>query len=245
MEIIDYILRIIPGFVLFTIFIIMVPRGMKGLRIMGYIMLFILVRDAMTPLGFWSFGTGEGFWIRFAPNGPLLALLGISSVALALGIYFYEGGMRSMIQWFSRGKCIGAVAGIASAFLITAPLLVMYLGVPMESRGGPFPVSLIPALIAMTMGGNLYEELLFRGYFQGYLLENNMGPAPAAFLSGIAFGFGHVFLASTVTSAGLPLLLFATWEGIILGFVRMRYGVIPAALGHGGAIFILASALAP
>lgn len=245
MEIIDYIVRIIPGFVLFSIFIIMVPRGMKGLRIMGYIMLFILVRDAMTPLGFWSFGSEAGFWIRFAPRGPLLALLGISSIALALGIYFYESGMRSMIQWFSRGKSFGAVAGIASALLITAPLLAMYYGVPVESRGGSLPASLIPALFVMTMGGNFYEELLFRGYFQGYLLENGMVPALTAFLSGIAFGFGHVFLASTVTSVGIPLLLFATWEGIILGFVRMRYGVVPAALGHGGAIFILASALVP
>ncbi len=104
MVLLDYMLIISPGFILFIVFILLVPREMKGVRIMGYIMLFILIRDAMTPLGFWNFGTDGGFWIRFAHNGPLLAFLGASSIALALGIYYYERGMRSMILWFSGAK---------------------------------------------------------------------------------------------------------------------------------------------
>jgi uncharacterized protein len=243
MELIDFMLRIAPGFILFIAFILLVPQEMKGVRIMGYIMLFILIRDAMTPLGFWSFGTEGGFWIRFAHNGSLLTFLGVSSIALALGIYYYERGMRSMILWFSGSKTAGIATGIIAALVITSPLLILNLGVPLESRGGAFPVSLLPALLVVTMGGNLYEELLFRGYFQGFLLEEGMGRAKAAVLSGIAFGFGHVFLASTVTAVGIPLLLFATWEGVLLGFVRMRFGVIPATIGHGGAIFILASSV--
>jgi uncharacterized protein len=243
MELLDYILRITPGFVLFIALILLTPRRMKGVRIMAYIMLFILIRDAMTPLGFWSFGATAGFWIRFSQKGPLLVFLGLSSAALSMGIYFYESEMRSLIQWFCRGKITGVAAGMGAALLITAPLLLMNMGVPLELRGGMVPTALLPALLVVTLGGNLYEELLFRGYFQGYLLDEDVAPVKAAVLSGVAFGFGHVFLASTVTAVGVPLLLFATWEGVILGFVRMRYGVLPATLGHGFAIFILASAV--
>jgi membrane protease YdiL (CAAX protease family) len=174
MELIDFMLRITPGFILFIAFILLVPWEMKGVRIMGYVMLFILIRDAMTPLGFWSFGSEGGFWIRFAHNGPLLTFLGVSSVALALGIYYYEKGMRSMILWFSGGRTACNATGIGAAFLIASPLLLLNLGVPLESRGGSFPAALLPALLVVTMGGNLYEELLFRGYFQGYMLEKGM-----------------------------------------------------------------------
>src|SRR5690606_21042 len=38
----------------------------------------------------------------------------------------------------------------------------------------------------------------------------------------------HVFLATTVTAAGAPLLLFTLWEGVICGVVGARHGVLPA-----------------
>ena len=50
-------------------------------------------------------------------------------------------------------------------------------------------------------------------------------------------------LALTVTDVGYPLLLFALYEGVIAGLVAMKYGVIPAALTHGLAIFIISSGL--
>jgi len=243
MELLNFMLRIAPGAALFIVLIALIPRGAKGIRIMAYIMLFILVRDAMTPLGLWSFGTSGGFWIRFTPDGALLALLGLSSVAIVLAMYYYERELRSTIRWFTGGKVTGLAAGVTAALVIAAPLVVMNIGVPAASRGGAFPAVLLPALLAMTVGGNIYEEFLFRGYLQGYFLAKGTSNTRAALLSGIAFGFGHVFLASTVTAAGWPLLLFATWEGVILGFARMRFGLAAAATGHGLAIFILASGL--
>ncbi|MFC7109047.1 hypothetical protein ACFQQB_56800 [Nonomuraea rubra] len=65
----------------------------------------------------------------------------------------------------------------------------------------------------------------------------------AALLSAALFAACHVFLASTVTAAGWPLLLFTLYEGLICAFLRLRSGVIAAALAHGTAIFLLASAL--
>ena len=65
----------------------------------------------------------------------------------------------------------------------------------------------------------------------------------AAVLSGLLFAACHVFLASTVTDVGPPLLAFALYEGLICAFLRMREGVIAAALAHGTAIFLLASGL--
>lgn len=83
---------------------------------------------------------------------------------------------------------------------------------------------------------NYLAKLQVEGYVEKYVT-----PIKAAILSGVLFGFGHSFLAITVTNIGLPILLFATYEGIVAGFVRMKYGLIGATLTHGLAIFLLAS----
>lgn len=70
-----------------------------------------------------------------------------------------------------------------------------------------------------------------------------MKPLHAALASGVTFGLGHIFLALTVTGIGYPLLVFALYEGIIAAMIRMKFGVIPAAITHGMAIFFLASGL--
>lgn len=50
-------------------------------------------------------------------------------------------------------------------------------------------------------------------------------------------------LATTMAEVGWPLLAFTLWEGLICAFLRMRRGVITAALAHGVAIFLLGSGL--
>ena len=62
----------------------------------------------------------------------------------------------------------------------------------------------------------------------------------AALISGVAFAACHAFLALSVTQLGWPVLLFTLLEGLACALVRMRYGVLPAALAHGTAILLIA-----
>jgi hypothetical protein len=136
------------------------------------------------------------------------------------------------------------VAGLIGAVLTAAPLLLFYTTVPIELRGGAVAPVLLPGIAAVALIGNFYEELLFRGFLQDYLqIEIGISRLSAAITSGVAFAAGHAFLAVTVTSIGAPLLLFALYEGIIAGLVRMRFGLLPAVLSHGGAIFLLTGGL--
>jgi membrane protease YdiL (CAAX protease family) len=242
-QIISYNLRILPGLILAVVFLILIPRNMRGVRIFAYIMIFILIRDAMTPLGFWSFGTGGFFWIRFAPDPLLLLILGLSSLGLAAAMYLLEPGLKDLVCWITGRPVTGFMVGVLAVIAITAPLSVIYRFVPLVDRGGSVAIYMLAPLLVVTLLGNLYEEFLFRGYFQGYLLARGINGLRAAIASGTVFAFGHVFLASTVTSVGAPLLVFVWYEGIIVSLVRMRYGMLPAALAHGGAIWVLAAGL--
>lgn len=86
------------------------------------------------------------------------------------------------------------------------------------------------------------EEVIFRGYWQG-LFKKKYGAKLAIILSGMMFSAVHIFLASTVTSVGIGVLLFTLYEGLICAFVASKQGVIASTITHGMAIFVLASGI--
>ena len=132
--------------------------------------------------------------------------------------------------------------GIAGGVLAAAPVLAIAVSTPLAARGGAVAGGLLPALAFMTFAGNFGEEVFFRGYLQGRL-EQAMTALRAALFSAVIFAACHAYLATTVTDVGWPLLAFTLWEGLICAFLRMHRGVIPAAIAHGLAIFLLSSGL--
>ena len=94
----------------------------------------------------------------------------------------------------------------------------------------------------MSLVGNFLEELIFRGFLQGYF-EKHMSTMRAALISGGMFAAAHIYLASTVTDLGWPLLVFVLVEGLACALIYRKFGLISSALTHGTAIFILAGGL--
>ncbi|MFW5770152.1 MAG: type II CAAX prenyl endopeptidase Rce1 family protein [Spirochaetota bacterium] len=242
--ILHYMIRIFPGILLAVLFLALTPRKAVPFRIFGYILIFILIRDAMTPAGFWSFGD-EGFlWIRFTSSPLLLVLLGLGSACVVGIMLLTDRTLSSLVVWIKGHSLLSLLTGVAGTVAVILPLLAIYHFTPITERGGQVGTGMLIPLLVVALLGNFYEETLFRGFFQGYLEKVMEMPAlRAAILSGVAFAFCHVFLALTVTGVGYPLLAFALYEGIIAGLVRMRAGTIPATITHGGAIFILSSGL--
>lgn len=243
-ELLNYLIRISPGFLMTTILLLLLKKKSPLLHLMIFIFLFIFTRDAMTPLNLWSFGTEGFFWLRFTDNWIVILASGISSLAIIYLMNIISPELKSVIVWQKNNKVIGIIIGTISAIIVTLPLVIIQVTIPIELRGGVVSKSLIPLLLFLTLTGNLYEEVLFRGFLQGWLESKVMiSKIKSAIISGVFFGFGHLFLAFTVTDIGWPIIIFATWEGCIAGLVRSKYGVIPATLTHGLAIFILSSGL--
>ncbi|MFW6362120.1 MAG: CPBP family intramembrane glutamic endopeptidase [Spirochaetota bacterium] len=249
-----YGLRVAPGIAALLLLLKALPRKAVGVRITVYIAIFIVIRDAMTPIGLWKFGTAGVFWIRFVASLPLLLMIAAGSGIVAALMLLAEPQWRARVEWLRLPQIqagsqpiprhMHAVrslsTGLVGAALTAAPLLLVYTTVPIEMRGGTVAPVLLPGILAVALIGNFYEELLFRGFLQDYLqTEIGTSRLSAALISGIAFAAGHSFLAVTVTSVGAPLLLFALYEGIIAGLIRMRWGLLPAVLSHGGAILLL------
>lgn len=242
-DLLTYSVRILPGLLLIgACFALARAARDPLLRILTLIFGFILIRDAMTPLGFWRLGAAAGVpWLRFTDQAGILLLFGLGTVALTAAVLKLDSGLRSLVRW-GRFTPITLAWGIGGGVLAAAPALLLSLPTPLAARGGAVAVTLLPVLLAFSLAGNLAEEVLFRGFLQGRL-EQHAGAVRAALLSALLFAACHAFLASTVTDVGWPLLAFTLYEGLICAFLRVRSGVIAAALAHGTAIFLLASAL--
>ena len=245
MIIADYLLTLLPGLVLAAVIYLSLRRAHPLLHLFLFITVFIFTRDAMTPLGLWRIGS-EGFlWIRFIEDPLTLLILGSSSLAFVFLMQVLSPRLAAPVTWFQGSRPVGMLVGVAGAVMAALPLLLVYLsGVPIASRGGTVPLQCLPFILFVTLTGNLYEEILFRGYLYGWLTdEESMKPAAAGLLSGVFFAFGHVFLAYNVTHVGISVLAFTLWEGCLAGLVRSRFGLIPAALTHGLAVFLLTSGI--
>lgn len=228
-----YNMRMAPGLFAFALCLLLLPRAAIGLRIAFYIAIFILVRDALTPIGLWSF---DGLRISFFNDPLVLAVLGTASVVGVVFLVAVEKDMRPLLVWRKGSLAEGAAVGLGAGAII---------GFGAASLSGfssmlwDFAPSFILGLVILAYGGNLLEEVLFRGYLQGRL-EEVVTPLRAALLSGLVFAACHSYLAITVTNAGWPVLAFTGVEGIACGFVSMRYGVWAASLTHGTAILLVA-----
>lgn len=238
----EYLVRIIPGFCVGVLFVLLLPNKSVELRIASYILIFVLIRDAMTPLGLWEFGNEGFFWMRFIDDPLMLVILGVTSFMLVLCAYLLDLDTRRYIVLFRTHYLKAIPAGIIGALAVAAPLLAVYTGTPIQARGGIVPICLTVPILVMALFGNLLEEALFRGYFQGYM-DTVTGRRTSALLSGLMFCLGHVFLATTVTDVGVPILVFTLYEGLIAAFVQMRYGLVSSTLAHGGGIFLIASGI--
>jgi CAAX protease family protein len=236
-----YVARFFPGLILGAALIV-VTRRQPRVWIVLYLAMFVLLRDAMTPLGLWSFGTQGFFWIRLANDPWFLVLFALSCLGLSLGLYFLDRENRPLFKWTRGNVSVGLLWGILGAVMVVAPLAILYRFTPLDARGGAVPLTHLPAILLFALLGNLLEEAIFRGYVYGWLAEQ-MTPIKAGIASGIVFAFCHIYLATTVTAAGYPLLVFTLWEGIIAGLVGAKGGILPASLTHGIAIFLLASGL--
>jgi membrane protease YdiL (CAAX protease family) len=240
----NYAQRIAPGIAaLLALIWLFRKRPAPDVRLVVYILLFVLVRDAMVPGGLWHVGTFPVLWMRFNRNPWLLLGLGAITAAMAWAVQRFEPELARLVVW--RGKSVPKTLGLGflAGLLVGAPALIMGIFVPAWVRGGVLPLALWPSVLWISLSGNFLEELLFRGYLQAWL-ERELTPARAVWGSAIAFAAFHAFLAAQLGgTAGLLLIVFTFYEGLICAWIRKQEGVLASALAHGLGIFLISSGL--
>ncbi len=241
---IEYFVRIVPGLVLIILSYLILPKKTVFPKIFLLIFSFILIRDALTPMGLWRFGLTDNnlVWFRFIEDKVFLLTFGMICFLITLSIIYFNPELNVYLLWIGENKLYSLIAGLAGAAAVIVPILFIYNSIPINQRGGIVCTSILFPLFVLALLGNFMEEVLFRGYLQGYF-EKISSPWRSAILSGFIFAVGHIFLATTVTDLGVMIIAFTLYEGIICGIVRMKHGVIASTLTHALTIFVLASGM--
>lgn len=235
----EYGFYVLPALALLAAWFALTPKGEIGLRIAVLLAAFVLMRDAMTPLGIWA--PSPQMQLGFTSDPLLLIGLGAASLGVAFGLAKLVPDLGGLLVTFKKGRSMGLIVGFATGAAVAAPIAAMH-GIPLFASPAITSAWAI-GIITLAYGGNALEEVLFRGFLQGHL-ESLTTPLRAALASGIAFAACHGFLAYTVTQIGWPILAFTLVEGIACALVRMRYGLAPAIATHGTAILLISTPLA-
>src|SRR5215468_6162942 len=111
-----YFTRVAPGLALGAIMLLLARRQPR-LRIVIYLALFALLRDAMTPLGLWSFGTQGLFWIRLSSDQAFMLAFGLACLGLTLAVYFFDTANRPLFYWVRGKPSLGLAWGFGGAAL--------------------------------------------------------------------------------------------------------------------------------
>ncbi|SCX70593.1 CPBP family intramembrane glutamic endopeptidase [Variovorax sp. EL159] len=234
-----YFVSILPAGVLALALLLLIPRALVGARLAVHILFFILARDAMSPAGFWQLNAGS---MRLSGPAPVLLALAGMSAALVVGVAWLERAAREGMPWWRKGQVVASVLwGVAGAVVVTAIAAALKAALGLPSLPAPSP-SMYAPILAFTLLGNAYEELLFRGMLQERLARH-MSATRALLVGAVMFSLCHAWLALIVTRVGLPVLVFTLIEGLVAGFVYRRAGLLGATLAHGLAIFALAIGL--
>ena len=231
---VHYGIYLLPGLILFGLWFGLTPKTLPGLRIVILLLAFVLMRDAMTPLGMWSLS--REVQIEFTANPWVLAALGGLSLGLIALLARLAPELWQLTVLFKGNRWAGLAVGLGAGCLIGLPLR-LYQGIE------PVYWAWLMGMLVLAYCANALEEVLFRGFLQGYL-EQHVTPLRAALLSGLAFAACHSFLALSVTQLGWPVLAFTLIEGVACGLVRMRYGVVAATATHGTTILLIAVPMA-
>ncbi|NWB55553.1 CPBP family intramembrane glutamic endopeptidase [Pseudomonas sp. F8002] len=231
---VHYGIYLLPGLILFGLWFGLTPKTLPGLRIVILLLAFVLMRDAMTPLGMWSLS--REVQIEFTANPWVLAALGGLSLGLIALLARLAPELWQLTVLFKGNRWAGLAVGLGAGCLIGLPLR-LYQGIE------PVYWAWLMGMLVLAYCANALEEVLFRGFLQGYL-EQHVTPLRAALLSGLAFAACHSFLSLSVTQLGWPVLAFTLIEGLACGLVRMRYGVVAATATHGTTILLIAVPMA-
>lgn len=125
---VDYMLRLLTGLLLIGLLASLIPRELFLFRVFILIMGFILMRDAMTPVGLWEFGvTGNTMWLRFIDSGFILLVLAVTSLIAVWGIVKW---LDVELIWFKTAdKMRSIMIAAGAAAVVVVPFMIPYFSV--------------------------------------------------------------------------------------------------------------------
>ncbi len=151
-----YLARVAAPSLALVAFIALVPRSAKGLRLAAAVLLFMVARDAMTPVGLWTLS--PSLTMRFIASPVVLWVLALTSLGLAVGSQVALGGLDERKVWFVSGPVLAVALGLLGALLVAAPAMLARLWAQEVAPPRPSGLAVLIGVLALALLGNLLDH---------------------------------------------------------------------------------------
>lgn len=224
-----FLLNLTPALIIGILTLLFVPKSMRLLRILVYILLLVLVRDRFLTSG------GEIF---VSLNILLYSIVPLLIIAAAI---FYETEIVGLIIWTKDNIPRVIIAGVIGALAIGLPVFLAHRFLPAASGLFNGSLEMLPYITLPLLAIVALEEIVFQGFLQGYL-EEHIGIAKSAVISGLFFIFSYCLVSHYISLENtFLLLLFIILQGFIVAQLQVRYGVVAGIIARSVSLLLVFS----
>lgn len=182
----------------------------------------------------WLQGEHRRLDIEFTSDGWILFTLSLIGLLIVVGCILFQVKLNRYVIWVGSSIFISVMYGSIGAIILIIPVLLLNLHtfgeVPFDGN-----VTLLISIILFILVGKAIEELIFRGYLQGYL-DRLYSPFMSAFITTAIYSLLHLLILILLKEHYLLASMQSIYIGIVCSFLRYHYGIMASTLANALAI---------
>ncbi|MCR8659053.1 CPBP family glutamic-type intramembrane protease [Paenibacillus endoradicis] len=236
MELLLELLWILFPFLLVMLLLyVIVARKKVVWKIVIFVTSFVIIETMLLYKQlWWLHGEHRRLEIEFTSDGWILFTLSLVGLLIVVGCILFQVKLNRYVIWTGKNIFKSVTCGSIGAIILSLPIILLNfysLGrVPVDGS-----LSLFISIIMFIVVGKSIEELLFRGYLQGYL-DRIYSPFKSGFITTAIYSLLNFLILIVANEYFLLAWIQTIYIGIICSCLRYRYGILASTLANALAI---------
>lgn len=196
---------------------------------------FVVIRTLLFYEQVWWIQDEHGkLLIDFTSDTWLLITLSLIGILIVVGCFLFQMKLNLYVKWASDSVIKSIIFGLISSIFLISPMLLwnFYTLWPLRTVES---ASLLVSVAAFIIIDKFIEELVFRGYLQGYL-DRFYSPLKSNILTTSVYSLSHLLILIIMGQHFLFVFVYSIFAGFIFSGLRNRYGIVSSALANGVSI---------
>jgi|GEM_PF-6226918 len=226
---------LVPFLLVMLLLYVIVARKKVVWKIVIFIISFIIIETVLLYKQLWWLqGKQSKLEIEFTSDGWILFTLSLIGLLIVVGFILFQVKLNRYVIWTNKNIFKSFMYGSIGAIVLTIPIILLNIHtfgeVPFDGN-----LSLLISIILFIVVGKSIEELIFRGYLQGYL-DRLYSPFMSGFIATAIYSLLHFVILSLTREHYLLATIQSIYIGIICSYLRYRFGILASTLANALAI---------
>lgn len=224
-----------PILLVMLLLYVLVARNKVAWKIAVITMSFVIIETILLYKQlWWLHGEHRKLDIEFTADAWILFTLSLIGLLIIVGCILFQVQLNRYVIWAGKSIFKSILYGLFGAIVLVIPIL-FFNQHTLEKVSYEGNLSLFISTILFILVGKSLEELIFRGYLQGYF-ERIFTPLKAVLIATAIYSLLHFMMLVIIGEHYWLALLQSIYIGIVCSGLRYRYGILASALANALAI---------